>query len=149
MDIKQIKQLVKLMIENDLIELDIASGQEKVHLKRGGEPQPGAVTVLPAAASAAPGAAPSGAQGQAAAGENLVEIKSPMVGTFYATSSPDADPYVEAGSPVDEDTVICVIEAMKVMNEIKADCSGTVMEVCVRNTQPVEFGQVLFRVRPA
>ncbi len=80
--------------------------------------------------------------------ENLVEIKSPIVGTFYATPSPDSGPYVEVGSQVTPQTVVCVIEAMKVMNEIKAETSGTIVEVLVTNGQAVEYGQVLFRVRP-
>ena len=71
-----------------------------------------------------------------------------MVGTFYASQSPDSDAYVSVGSPVDEDAVVCIIEAMKVMNEVKAECSGVVAEICVKSAQPVEYGQVLFRVRP-
>jgi acetyl-CoA carboxylase biotin carboxyl carrier protein len=78
----------------------------------------------------------------------LIEIKSPMVGTFYATPSPDSAPYVEIGSHVEPQTVICIIEAMKVMNEIKAENSGTVAEILVTNGQAVEYGQALFRVRP-
>ncbi len=72
-----------------------------------------------------------------------------MVGTFYVAPSPDGDPYVQPGTAVNDETVICVVEAMKVMNEIKAECTGTITEVCVKNAEPVEFGQVLFRVRPA
>jgi len=151
MDIKQIKQLVKLMIENDLTELDIADGDDKIHLKRGSEgQQPAAVTVLPPVPAPPAGAAAAPqAKAEAPQVENLIEIRSPMVGTFYATSSPDGDPYVDVGDSVDEDSVVCIVEAMKVMNEIKADCSGTIAEVCVKNVQPVEFGQILFRVRPA
>jgi len=78
----------------------------------------------------------------------LIEVKSPMVGTFYATPSPDSDPYVHVGAAVADDTIVCIVEAMKVMNEIKAECAGTIAEVCVKNAQPVEFGQVLFRVKP-
>ena len=150
MDIKQIKQLVKLMIENDLTELDIAEGSDKIHLKRAGEAhQPAGAGVLPPLAVVQT-QAPSAAQGgPEAAVENLIEIRSPMVGTFYSASSPDSEPYAEVGDSVEDDTVICIVEAMKVMNEIKADCSGTVVEVCVKNAQPVEYGQVLFRVRAA
>ena len=82
------------------------------------------------------------------AGEDLIDITSPIVGTFYAASSPDSAPYVKKGDKVDEDAVVCIVEAMKVMNEIKAECSGTIAEICVKNTEPVEFGQVMFRVRP-
>jgi len=81
--------------------------------------------------------------------EALLEIKSPMVGTFYSAPSPDSDPYVSVGSVIGDDTVVCIIEAMKVMNEIRAECAGKVVEVCVQNAQPVEYGQVLYRVRPA
>ena len=78
-----------------------------------------------------------------------MEIRSPMVGTAYTAPSPDSEPYVSVGSVVGEDTVVCIVEAMKVMNEIKADCSGMIAEVCFNNAQPVEFGQVLFRVKVA
>jgi acetyl-CoA carboxylase biotin carboxyl carrier protein len=149
MNIKDIKQLVKLMTENDLSELNIEEGESKIHLKRGGAES----AVVPVAAAAAPVPSPAAGQPQAPAREekpadDLVDIKSPMVGTFYAAQSPDGDPYVAVGSAVSEDTVVCIVEAMKVMNEIKAECSGTIADVCVRNTQPVEFGQVLFRVKP-
>ncbi|HAU36722.1 MAG TPA: acetyl-CoA carboxylase biotin carboxyl carrier protein, partial [Phycisphaerales bacterium] len=81
--------------------------------------------------------------------ENLLEVKSPMVGTFYAAPSPDSEPYIAVGQAISDDSVVCIVEAMKVMNEIKAECAGTITEVCVKNAQPVEFGQVLFRVKPA
>jgi acetyl-CoA carboxylase biotin carboxyl carrier protein len=147
MEIKDIKQLVRLMVESDLGELDIAEGETKIHLKRGagGMPVP-AAPVAPA--EGAPAAQASSAPAAPAPASNLVEIKSPMVGTFYAASSPDSEPYVSSGTVVGEDGVVCIIEAMKVMNEIKAECSGTIVETCVKNAQPVEYGQVLFRVKP-
>jgi acetyl-CoA carboxylase biotin carboxyl carrier protein len=103
--------------------------------------------------------APAGPESTGAAGqpvaaqsvpleEELVEIKSPIVGTFYATPSPDSEPYVETGSAVGPQTVVCIIEAMKVMNEIRAETSGMIAEILVTNGQAVEYGQVLFRVRP-
>jgi acetyl-CoA carboxylase biotin carboxyl carrier protein len=148
MNIKEIKQLIRLMVDNDLSELDIASGEEKVTLKRG----PGGAPVMafsPTAAAApeAPSTPAVPAAGEAP-GEDLLEIKSPMVGTFYSAQSPDSDPFAGNGDPVSADTTVCIIEAMKVMNEIKAECAGVIAEVCVKNAQPVEFGQVLFRVRP-
>jgi acetyl-CoA carboxylase biotin carboxyl carrier protein len=85
----------------------------------------------------------------APAEEKFIEIKSPMVGTFYAAPSPDSEPFAKIGAAVVEDTTVCIVEAMKVMNEIKAECSGVIAEVCVKNAQPVEYGQVLFKVRPA
>ncbi len=151
MNIKEIRQLVKLMVDNDLTELDLVSGEEKVTLKRGLGNVP-VVQTLPVSAVQAPAAAPAAEPAAAAAeepAEELLEIHSPMVGTFYTAASPDSESYVEVDSPVAEDTVVCIIEAMKVMNEIKAEHAGTITEICVKNAQPVEFGQVLFRVRPA
>jgi acetyl-CoA carboxylase biotin carboxyl carrier protein len=154
MDIDEIKQLVQLMVDNDLSELDIADGEKKIALRRGKAPAP--VMAAPAMAPAyAPAAAPAAAPSQAAPApaaeptEKFLEIRSPMVGTFYAAPSPDSESYVEIGATLRNDSVVCIIEAMKVMNEIKAECEGVVREICVKNAQPVEFGQVLFRVRPS
>lgn len=152
MNIEDIRQLVELMVENDLSELDITDGETKITLKRGAGDQP----VVSQASGVQP--APQPAQPQAAEvqqaepeeqGEELLEITSPMVGTFYAADSPDGEAFVQVGSTVDEDTAVCIVEAMKVMNEITAECRGTIAEVCVQNAQPVEYGQVLFKVRPA
>ncbi len=144
MNLREIRQLVKLMIDSELSELDMADGDKRIHLKRGGEAP---VVAAPQAAPAAQPAAPETADG--AAPPDLIEIRSPMVGTFYTAASPDSDPYVHVGDTIAEDAVVCIVEAMKVMNEIKADCSGVVAEICVQNAQPVEYGQVLLRVRPA
>jgi acetyl-CoA carboxylase biotin carboxyl carrier protein len=146
MDIEEIRQLVQLMVDNDLSELDITDGERTISLKRGGA---GAAVPVAAAGVAATPSAPGLPAAPAPPTEVLLEIKSPMVGTFYAASASDAEPYVTAGSAVGEDTVVCIVEAMKVMNEIKAECTGTIVEVCIKNTQPVEYGQVLFRVRPS
>jgi len=143
MNIKEIRQLVKLMIDNDLNELDITDGDNSVHLKRG----PNGVPVTAPASTAAVQAAEAAAR-QQDVDDGFLEITSPMVGTFYVAESPDSDPYVRVGDQIDHDTVACIVEAMKVMNEIKAECAGTIAEICVENAQPVEFGQVLFRVRP-
>jgi len=156
MDIKEIKRLVKLMIDNDLTEMDIADGEQKISLKRGPGDH-GRVIVDPAVIPAVappviPPVAVNGEVGQGGAADkgesDLIEITSPMVGTFYIASSPDSDDYASVGDRVDDTAVVCIVEAMKVMNEIKAECSGTIAEICVRNAQPVEFGQVLFRVTP-
>jgi acetyl-CoA carboxylase biotin carboxyl carrier protein len=157
MDIKEIKRLVKLMIDNDLTEMNIVDGDQKISLKRGPGDR-GRVIVDPAIVHAAgpitAASPPAAANGVDRAGgvdepeSDLIEITSPMVGTFYSSSSPDSDAYVSVGDVVGEETVVCIVEAMKVMNEIKAECSGRVVEVCVRNAQPVEFGQVLFRLMP-
>jgi len=146
----QVKQLVKLMVDNDLSELHVEEGPRKILLKRGGPIQPPvqvlaqAGGVQPAAAAAAKPEPPPAEQA-----EELLEIKSPMVGTFYSAAGPDSEPYASTGDVVAPEDVVCIVEAMKVMNEIKAECSGTIVETCVQNAQPVEFGQTLFRVRPA
>ncbi len=148
MDIREIKRLVELMVHNDLSELDISEGENKIHLKRGGA----AVSAAPAAAPAPPAVAPAANAAPAAPpaapiDDKLLEIRSPMVGTFYAASSPDSDPFVRAGAAVSDDSVVCIVEEMKVINEIKAEHSGTIVEMCVKNAQPVEYGQVLFKVK--
>ena len=146
MEIEDIRKLVELMVANGLSELDISDGDSKVSLRR----HQGQVVVAPPvpapAAYALP--APAAAPAPAAPAEDFLEIKSPMVGTFYAAPSPDSDPFITVGSRVSSEKVVCIIEAMKVMNEIKAEVAGTVVEVAVENGRPVEYGQVLFRVRP-
>jgi len=144
-DLKKVKEIVEFMLENDLVEVEIAEGDNKIHLKRPGSSvsQIPVVTPVPAAASAA-GAAPV----HPAADDKLVGIKSPIVGTFYTAPSPDSPPYVKVGDHVTPDTVVCIVEAMKVMNEIKAETTGTVEKVMVASGQAVEFGQVLFKIRP-
>jgi len=157
MDIKDIKALVQLMVENDLGELEIADGPTRVHLKRQGAAAPVAATAAagpaiaqtPAALPAASRSAGAAATGKTPAeeAEQLHEIRSPMVGTFYEAASPESEPFVQEGAAVRDDSVVCIVEAMKVMNEIKAECAGVIREICVKNAQPVEFGQVLFRVK--
>ena len=151
-DIRKLKELVRLMVENDLTELDIRDEQETVTVKRPGvhaDPQVVAAPVMAAPVAAAPvAAAPAAASAPAPAKEALPAIESPMVGTFYATPGPDKAPFVTVGSKVGPDTTVCLIEAMKIFNEIKAETSGTVEEVLVKSGQPVEFGQPLFRIRP-
>jgi acetyl-CoA carboxylase biotin carboxyl carrier protein len=155
-DIKKIKELVEMMVANDLVEVEIIDGDNKIMLKR---PQPQAnVTALPVMAPAmpqayampaAPTAVPAAAPAAALAAEdNLIDIKSPIVGTFYAAPSPDSEPYVKVGADVNAETVVCIVEAMKVMNEIKAETTGTIAKIMVANGQAVEYGQVLFKVKP-
>jgi acetyl-CoA carboxylase biotin carboxyl carrier protein len=145
-DVQKIMELIQIMKDNDLVKIDIQHGDDRISLQRAEPPQPIAaghiLTALPGAL--APGTSPQAP----AAAEGTVEIKSPMVGTFYEASSPDSDPYVEIGAHVDPQTVVCIIEAMKVMNEIRAEISGTVVERLVKNGQAVEYGQPLFRVKP-
>ncbi len=153
--IGEVRELVELMVANDLSEIEIQDGQKGISLRRGslvaaGVEMPAAMPspAVPAPVAQAAVAAPTAPAAEAPT-ENLLEVTSPMVGTFYSSSSPDSEPYVAHGSFVSDETVVCIIEAMKVMNEIKADCSGTVVEVCVKNAQPVEFGQVLYKVKPS
>lgn len=150
--IERIEQLLELMKKNDLVELEIKDEDEKILLKRA-QPQQIQQVIAAPVAGHHPVAQTGVATGQVqqapdAPPSDLIEIKAPMVGTFYAKPSPDSEPYVELDSPVSPSTVVCIIEAMKVMNEIKAENEGTIAEVCVKNGQAVEYGQVLFRVKP-
>ncbi len=160
MDLKLIRNLVRLMERGELSELEIDDQKAgmRVHLKRGTAAGPVApVVMVPPAAHAAPmpdmgGALPAQPPTPAEEGgrpAGVIEITSPMVGTFYRASGPDEDPFASVGSHVDDEAVVCIIEAMKVMNEIKAECSGEVVEILVENGEPVEFGQPLFLVKRA
>ena len=148
MELKKVKELIDVMKENDLVELEVVDGDSKVHLKRPGSEMP----VMTAAPAVMPASAPVvSAESTGAAkteDDSLLKITSPIVGTFYQAPSPDSQPYVKVGDMVDDEMVVCIIEAMKVMNEIKAEVSGTVVEVCCKDGQAIEFGQVLFKVRP-
>jgi acetyl-CoA carboxylase biotin carboxyl carrier protein len=153
MDVNLLERLVKLMSANDLNTVDVRDGDKRVILKRGavlaGGASPGYYMSAPTAAPAsAPAATSAGASAPPSDETNLVAIKSPMVGTFYAAPSPDAKPFVSVGTKVDEETDVCVIEAMKVFNNIKAECRGTITKVLVENGETVEFGQTLFLVKP-
>ncbi len=156
MDIDQIKAIIAMMKENDLSEFSMEQNGLKIRIKRGPEGfQPVVTTPAPAAplaalATLAPAAVPAEVVAAPATAEpaNLKHIVSPMVGTFYMSPAPDAPPYIRVGQEVDEDTVVCLIEAMKVMNEIKAEVKGVVTSVLMENAKPVEFGQKLFAVRP-
>jgi acetyl-CoA carboxylase biotin carboxyl carrier protein len=155
MDVGLLEQIVKLMSANDLNTVDVRDGEKRVVLKRGAVAATYAPAMMPAphyapapsAHSAAPAPASAGA---APADENagLTPIKSPMVGTFYSAASPEAKAFVQVGSVVDEDTDVCIIEAMKVFNNIKAETRGTIAKILVTNGQTVEFGQPLFLVKP-
>ena len=149
-DIKKVKELIQLMIDNDLVEVKIESGDDKISLKRPQANMP-MITQVPMAApvaAAAPAAAPVAPASASTEDDGLVEISSPMVGTFYSSPSPDSESFVEVGSIVKSDSVVCIIEAMKVMNEIKAELSGTIVEILCKPGEAVEFGQALFKVKP-
>jgi acetyl-CoA carboxylase biotin carboxyl carrier protein len=152
-DIRKLKELVRLMVANELTELDLRDSEEQVTLRRGGSssgpPVVTAVAPPPAPAHAAPASAAAPAAAAVVEEEDAFHrIESPMVGTFYAAASPDASAFVSPGSTVGPDTVVCIVEAMKIFNEIKAECSGTIEKVLVRNGESIEFGQPLFLVRP-
>ena len=148
MDLKEIKELIALMRKNDLSVFKMEKEGFKITLKKGTDFQPvittTAVPVAPAAPAAGAVSAPDAAAKEAS---NLREITSPMVGTFYGSASPESAPYVAVGQEVTEDTVVCIIEAMKVMNEIKAETRGVIAEVAAENGKPVQYGQALFKVR--
>lgn len=157
-DIRKLKELVRLMVANDLTELDLRDTEEQVTLRRDGrEVHPAhPPTAAPVATGAAPAQQPQAGQPAPAApaptaeeDAGLVAIECPMVGTFYASPNPDSSPFVSVGSDVDSDTVVCIVEAMKIFNEIKAERRGTIARVCVENGASVEFGQPLFMVKPA
>jgi len=148
-DFAKVKELIEIMKENDLVEIEIADGDSKILLKRP-QAQMQAVAQVPMVQPVIPAAAGvSGTTDEAAPVDdsNLKKITSPMVGTFYGSPSPDSDPFVKVGSQVDEGTVVCIIEAMKVMNEIKAETSGTITEIICQPGQAVEFDEVLFKVK--
>lgn len=153
-DLKKLRELVKLMVDNDIAEVDLQDEAEHIKLKRGAQGQPVLVAPAPVAAAPAapaPAAAPAAAPATAPAADEdagLIDITSPTVGTFYAASSPDAKAFASVGTKITPDTVVCIIEAMKVFNEIKAEVKGTVEKVLVENGQAVEYGQPLFKVKP-
>jgi len=150
MDLRKLKKLIDLVQESGIAELEITEGEERVRIASGGgvsvtplaAPAPVARAAPAQAASAVVASAPAAAE-PAAVQEGHV-VKSPMVGTFYRAPSPDAKPFVDVGATVKEGQTICVIEAMKLMNEIEADAAGTIKAILVENGQPVEYGQALF-----
>lgn len=148
-DVKKVRRLVEMMKEHDLAEIDLRQGEQRVRIRRGAEPlvtgpAPPAYYPPPAAKSGGGEAAPAAASAAA----DLPTIKSPMVGTFYVASGPDSPPFVKVGDHVGNDTIVCIIEAMKVFNEIPAEMSGKIAAVLVENGAPVEFGQPLFKIEP-
>ena len=153
MDLKDIKAIIDLMKKNSITEFELERQDSKIRLKRGlnggtptvqydDTPVIGTIPVLPTVA-----ALPVSTPQPAATGET--DIKSPMIGTFYRAPSPEAGNYADVGTEVSPDTVVCIIEAMKVMNEIKAEVKGIITQVLIENGKPVEFGQPLFKVRPS
>jgi acetyl-CoA carboxylase biotin carboxyl carrier protein len=151
-DVRKIRRLVDLMTERELTEIDLRQGEQRVRIRRGGEPTPAAaphVTISPPPAAAAPPPAREAPPAPVAAApieDHIVLIKSPMVGTFYSAPDPDSPSYVKVGDPVGPETVVCIVEAMKVFNQIPAEVSGKLAGVLAENGEPVEYGQPLFKV---
>jgi acetyl-CoA carboxylase biotin carboxyl carrier protein len=154
-DLKDIKAIIDLMKKNSITEFELERQDSKIRLKRGTNgtgssaiqyEDPGSLQAVQPAVSVSPAVPVGGSAAPVATGE--VEIKSPMIGTFYRAPSPEAHSYVEIGAEVNPESVVCIIEAMKVMNEIKAEAKGVITQVLVENAKPVEFGQPLFKIRP-
>ena len=144
-DIDRVRGLIELMIEHGLSEVDLRQHGQTIRLRRGGEPfaavQPVSTSPVVAPSPAVPASSP------ASDDTDLLVIKSPMVGTFYSRANPDAEPFIRVGQDISEDTTVCIIEAMKVFNEIAAEVSGTIVAILVDNEEPVEFGKPLIKVR--
>lgn len=150
MDIRKVKKLIELLDESGIAEIEITEGDDSVRISRYAQSAPAAPVAThhaPPASPAAPAPAPAAAAATPATAEPAedgIEIKAPMVGTYYAASSPGAAPYVQVGDRVSEGDTICIIEAMKMMNQIEAEVSGVVKSIRLQNGEPVEFGQTLF-----
>jgi acetyl-CoA carboxylase biotin carboxyl carrier protein len=163
MNQKELKELIEFLIEKDIAEFELERGDVKVKIRRGGEPSalpeqryfavhpaPPATPEFTGAqpAAAAPPAGKTAAPAEPAAEEGLHIVRSPIVGTFYESPSPGSPPFVKIGDTVEAGQVLCIVEAMKLMNEIEADASGELVKKLVNNNQPIEYGQELFAIRP-
>jgi len=149
-DIRKIRRLVELMKDHDLSEIDLQQQDQRIRIRRGpsavASAAPPVAAPAPAAAAQSATAAEATTAKPASTAEEGQVIRSPMVGTFYTTPSPDQEAFVKIGDQVGPETVVCIVEAMKVFNEIQAECSGKIAAVLVENGDPVEYGQPLFRV---
>jgi len=162
MNQKELKELIDFLVEKDITEFELERGDLKIRVKRGSEPivvpvaAPAAAPVLSAPAavpvaaapSAAPQGAPAAAPAEPAEEAGLHIVKSPIVGTYYESPSPGSPPFIKVGDTVSAGQVLCIVEAMKLMNEIESDVAGEVVKILVTNNQPVEYGQSLFAIRP-
>jgi len=146
MDIRKVKKLIELLDDSGIAEIEITEGEDSVRISRysTGAPVAPAVAPPPPAAAAAAAVPVAAAAPAAPAEDDGFEVKAPMVGTFYAASSPGAAPYVQVGDRVSEGDTLCIIEAMKMMNQIESDVSGVIKSIRIQNGEPVEFGQTLF-----
>ncbi|MCX6904084.1 MAG: acetyl-CoA carboxylase biotin carboxyl carrier protein [Verrucomicrobia bacterium] len=153
MDLKDIKAIIDLMKKNSISEFEMEKQDFKIRLKRGGivsavSEDPSALLYAPMANGGTAVAALPPPTAAVTPASSEIEIKSPMIGTFYRAPSPESAPYVDIGTEVGPENVVCIIEAMKVMNEIKAEVRGVITQILIENAKPVEFGQALFKVRP-
>ncbi|REJ88733.1 MAG: acetyl-CoA carboxylase biotin carboxyl carrier protein [Planctomycetota bacterium] len=152
-DLERITKLVELMEQHDLREVKLMRGDQKWILRRGAQEVQPVYSAVPAAAPApppvaVPAAQPAASDAPASSGDGTVPITSPMVGTFYRSPSPDDPPFVKVGDKIKHDTVVCLVEAMKFFNQIKAEQSGTIVKILASDGDPVDFGQPLFQVQP-
>jgi acetyl-CoA carboxylase biotin carboxyl carrier protein len=153
-DVRKVRKFIELMNEHDLSEIDLRQGDQRIRLRRGPEfvNMAGTTPMMPASSAGGNPASTAtplpGGQAASAENANQLAIRSPMVGTYYAAASPDSAPFVKIGDQVGPDTTVCIVEAMKVFNEIPAECSGKIVAVLATSGQAIEFGQALFRVEP-
>ncbi len=147
-DLERLQQLVEMMEQHDLREVKLQRGDEKWFLRRGPQEVISAAPLVPAPPVAAPAPSAPSSEEPAGGDDGLAEIVSPMVGTFYRAPSPEEPAFVKEGDRVQHDTVVCLIEAMKFFNQVKAECSGTIVKILVQDGDAVEYGQPLFKVKP-
>jgi len=147
-DVAKIRELIELMQEHELREVDLQQSEKRIRLKRGPEGAPVVSYAAPPAVAAAPAAAAAAASAAPAVDDNATYIKSPTIGTFYSRPKPDADNFVKVGDVVTPDTIVCLVEAMKMFNEIPAGVSGKIVECLVNNEDPVDNNKPLFKVVP-
>ncbi len=148
MNLKEIREIINLMNEHNLSEIEVDKGDQKIKLKKSSIPGAEAVIEQPVLPQQAPEQVTEKPEPEKKP-SNLIEIKAPIVGTFYNAPSPDAAPFVEAGQEIEVGHVVCIIEAMKLMNEIKSEVKGKIIDILVENADPIEFGQILFLIEPS
>ena len=147
MNVQDLQKVLQLVEKFNLTEFGLEEKDLKLSVKRGSLPVVPALPTVPVSTPTVAPSAPTGTSAGTKAEENVLVIKAPMVGAFYIAPSPESEPYVKVGSAVRPETTVCILEAMKVMNEVRADCCGEILEVLVKNGAPVEYGQPLFKVR--
>lgn len=147
MDIKKVKEVAEMMKKYELTSIEIEDGDNRIAMSKGGDAQMMAAPVALPQMQSVPVQEAFSPKAPAVSKVEGIEIKAPMVGTFYRSPSPTAQPFVEVGTKIKQGDVLCIIEAMKLMNEIKAEVSGEIIDICVENGDPIEFGQVLFRIK--